>query len=209
MFNYSIRAVYRFHFSCLLDKWYWFCTLMQHETVLSTIRILKLVMCISYGNWAPCWRKCIFQIFTMFKFPGDEKIFKDIPFMAWALDVFSSCFSTCIYACYYLYIFKTNGLCNIFSVNSIFIVVISCTDSSLLNNFTIVSSYLHAILMNKIPFVKNKNYVPQACLSLDSKNLWGWKDRKLLLFFLELSVFLRRWLLSHIRVFLLLSLFYF
>lgn len=71
-------------------------------------------------------------------------------------------FFTSIYACHKLYIFKTNGLYNIFSANSPFIVVISCTVSSLLNNFTIVSSYLHAILMNEIPFVKNKNYVPQA-----------------------------------------------
>lgn len=67
-------------------------------------------------------------------------------------------FFTSIYVCYKLYIFKANGLCNIFSVNSPFIMVISCTDSNLLNNFTIVSSYLHDILMNKIPFVKNKNY---------------------------------------------------
>lgn len=161
MFNYSIRAVYRFHFSCLLDKWYWFCTLMQHETVLSTIRILKLVMCISYGNWAPCWRNCVFQIFTMFKFPGDEKIFKGISFMAWALDIFSSCFSTSIYACYYLYIFKTNGLCNIFSVNSTFIVVISCTDSNLLNNFTIVSSYLNAYLWTRYLLWKIKIMYPK------------------------------------------------
>lgn len=99
-------------------------------------------------------------------------------------------FFTSIYACYKLYIFNTNGLCNIFSVNSAFIVAISCADSNLLNNFTIVSSYLHAILMNKIPFVKNKNYVPQA---------WVWtvkiyeagEDRRFL-FFLELSVFLKR-----------------
>jgi len=27
---------------------------MQHETVLNAIRILRLAMCISYGNWAPC-----------------------------------------------------------------------------------------------------------------------------------------------------------
>lgn len=71
-------------------------------------------------------------------------------------------FFTYIYACNKLNMFKANGLCNIFSVNSPFIVVISCTESNLLNNFTIVSSYLHAILMNNIPFVKYKNYVPQA-----------------------------------------------
>lgn len=106
------------------------------------------------------------------------------------LLLFFFLFFTSIYACYKLYIFNKNGLCNIFLVNSPFIVLISCADSNLFNNFTIVSSYLHAILMNKIPFVKNKNYVPQAWV-WTVKIYEAWEDRRFL-FFLEFSVFLKR-----------------
>lgn len=117
-------------------------------------------------------------------------------------------FFTSIYDCYKFYIFKTNSLCNIFSDNDSFTVVRSCAHSNLLNNFTIVSSYLHAILTNKISCVKNKNDVPQA---------WVWTvkiyetredSRLLFLFFLELSVFFKGWLLSHMWIFLFLSFFF-
>lgn len=97
-----------------------------------------------------------------------------------------------IYDCYKFYIFKENSLCNIFSDNNPFTAVISCAQSNLLNNFTVVSSYLHAIVTNMISCVKNKNdVVPQA---------WVWivkiyesrEDNILLfLFFLELLVFLK------------------
>lgn len=96
----------------------------------------------------------------------------------------------------------------IFFSDNPFTVVISCALSNLLNNFTIVSSYLRAILANKISCVKNKNdVVPQA---------WVWTvkiyemredSRLFFLFFLELSVFFKGWLLSHMCVFLLLSFF--
>lgn len=151
MFNYSIRAVYRFHFSSLLDKRYWFCTLMQHETVLNTIGILRLAMCTSYGNWDPCWRIWIFQIFTAFKFPGEETIFKDHSFYYMSCRGFFSCFSFSVYDCCKFYVFKTNSLCNIFSDNNSFTVVVICACSNL-NNFTIVSSYRHAIFTRIIVY---------------------------------------------------------
>lgn len=102
-------------------------------------------------------------------------------------------FFTSIYDCHKFYIFKTNSLCNIFSDNNPFTVVISYARSNLLNSITIVSSYLRAILTNKTSCVKNKNdVVPQA---------WVWTvkiyetredSRLIFLFFPRAFSFLQR-----------------
>lgn len=93
----------------------------------------------------------------------------------------------------------------IFFSDNPFTVIINCGHSNLLNKFTIVSSYLHAVLTNKISCVKNTNDVPQA---------WVWTakiyetredSRLLFLFFLGLSIFFKWWLFSHMGVFLFLK----
>lgn len=120
---------------------------------------------------------------------------KDLP-----RDSFYYTYSWCVFSCSSLaFMIVTNFIYSrkivyviFFSDNNPFTAVISCAQSNLLNNFTVVSSYLHAIVTNTISCVKNKNdVVPQA---------WVWivkiyesrEDNILLfLFFLELLVFLK------------------
>lgn len=67
------------------------------------------------------------------------------------------------------------------------------------NNFTIISSYLHAVLANKISCVKNKNdAVSQAWVSIVKKCETREGSRLLFLSFVGFSVFFREWLLNHV-----------